>query len=365
MAGMRVCMPAIVFLLLCGGVAAADAKTLNAGLKAIRHAEPAERIRGVGLLASCTREPERSKAARALQRALFDGSAPIRHGAVGALVRLNARAAAGDIVRLLEVERDVRVLPVALLALGTLRAAGAAATLKRHAAHPDAAVRAASVAAAGDIGGRGMRRLVLNSLRMAGGEDGTWLVRSAALVALSKIGRAEDLAVVQHAYDAGGGRAFWLARASLARVVARLHPNPQGPLEGLLVDVDARVAVTAAKGLADAGLVSVLLAHLGNTQASVRAAALGGVRQAKLRQAAPRLKHMARRDRSRGVRWAATKVLFAWDDPYADALMVDAVRSKEPAIWAEAIALLARRTGATHARDAVAWSKALKARRAR
>jgi len=91
----------------------------------------------------------------------------------------------------------------------------------------------------------------------------------------------------------------------------------------------------------------------------VRAAALGGVRQAGLREALPRIRFMARRDLARGVRWAAAKVLFAFEDPLGDTLLLDAVRSREVAIWAEALALLARRTGEAHARDVVAWRNAL------
>jgi HEAT repeat protein len=373
---MRVRVPAIfVFLalLLLGGPAAADppatkpaaAKRLAAGLEALRHEHAYERVRGVALLALCATEPERSKAARALQGALFDPEPAIRQGAVGALVRLDARAAGGELVRLLGLERDVAVLPTALLALGDLKVAGADRVLTRFASHPEATVRASALTAAGDIGGPTLRRLVLNSLGMAGGEDVEWIVRSAAILALARIGRPADLAAIQRAYRTGGGHAHWLARSAIAKAVAALHPEPQGTLEQLLADPDPRVAVTAAAGLADAGYADVLLGHLRSGQSGVRAAAVGGVRQAELRRAAPGLKRMARYDASRVVRWAAAKVLFAWDDPYGDTLLLDALRSKEPAIWAEALALLAQRTGASHGRDVDAWRKELKNRRAR
>nr|MDJ0522317.1 hypothetical protein [Planctomycetota bacterium] len=237
--------------------------------------------------------------------------------------------------------------------------AGAEGVLTRYASHPEATVRASALTAAGDLGGPALRRLLLNSLRMAGGEDPAWIVRSAAILALAKIGRAEDLAVIQRAYNEGGGRARWLARAAVARAVAALHPEPRATLERLLTDQDPRVAVTAAKGLADAGLEAVLLQHLRNEKAPIRAAAVSGVQQANLRQATAMLRRMARHDASREVRWAAAKVLFAWEDPYGDTLMLDALRSKEPAIWAEAVALLGRRTGARHGRDVEGWRKEL------
>ena len=275
---MRVCIPAFFVLLVLTGTAAANAKRLEAGLKALAHEHAYERVRGIAFLSQCRKEPQRSKAVRALQRALFDPEPAIRQGAVGALVALDARAAGGDIVRLLEVERDLGVLPTALLALGDLKVAGADRVLTRFAAHPDATVRASALTAAGDLGGAALRRLVINSLRMAGGEDVEWVVRSAAILALARIGRPADLAAIQRAYDTGGGHAHWLARSAIAKAVAALHPSPQATLEQLLADPDPRVAVTAAAGLADAGYADVLLGHQRNGQSRVRAAAVGGVR---------------------------------------------------------------------------------------
>ncbi len=81
--------------------------------------------------------------------------------------------------------------------------------------------------------------------------------------------------------------------------------------------------------------------------------------------ALPQLRRMARFDRARGVRWAAAKVLFLWDDPLGDTLMLDALRSKEAAIWAEAVALLSQKTGLKRGRDVEAWKSALEKRRAR
>ncbi len=364
------CAPAIVLLFALAAPAAADGgrvdtRRMQQGLRALRDDDVQERVRGVGLLSSCRKQPECAPAVRALQRALFDPQPAVRHAVLAALTALDARAAGGDVVRLLQVEHDARVLPAALLALGSLRVAGAEAAVTKFASHPAAAVRAAAMSAAGDLGGAAMRRLVLNSLQMAGDEDSEWLVRSSAVLAMAKIGRAEDLALVQRAYRRGGGRAFWLARAAVARAVTALHPRPREPLELLLADSDPRVAVTAAKGLADAGFSAVLVRHLGNAKSSIRAAAVGGVRQADLRSAGAQLRRMARFDRSRGVRWAAAKVLFAWDDPLGDRLLLDALRSKEATIWAEALALLAQKTGGKHGRDVEAWREDLQRRRKR
>jgi hypothetical protein len=64
------------------------------------------------------------------------------------------------------------------------------------------------------------------------------------------------------------------------------------------------------------------------------------------------------------VRWAAARALFRLDDPLGDELMLVGLTSREPAIWVEAIALLARKTGAAHARDVPAWRKELRRLRA-
>ncbi|MDA1196291.1 MAG: hypothetical protein O2894_14070, partial [Planctomycetota bacterium] len=133
--------------------------------------------------------------------------------------------------------------------------------------------------------------------------------------------------------------------------------------ERLLADGDPRVAATAARGLVDTGHGEVILGQLHHGHAGVRLAAVAGVRHGRLVTARPRLHHMARFDAAREVRFAAAVTLFLWDDPTADPLMLDAVRSNDPAVWGEAVAQLARRTGAQHGRKVSAWRRELAALR--
>lgn len=353
-------LPALLLL-----AATAQAADLDPTLEALQSKDLATRVRAADRLGHTSDRQARGRAIRALERAAFDPSDAVRRAALAALVRLDAQGSAGVVVRLLSVERHPNVLPAALLALGKLGSRASFARLVPFASHPLPGVRAAALAAAGDLGGPDARRLVVNSLQMAGQEDGDWLVRSSAMLALARVGRPEDLALVRRAFREGAGRRSWMARSALARVTAALSPDPQPQLERLLMDRDPRVAVTAATGLAQAGLESVLVMHLSNAQAAVRAAAVGGVRQARLARAYPRLRRMARWDGSREVRWAAAVALFELDDPAADALMLDAVGSSEPAVWAEAVALLGRRTGASHGRNVNAWRAELRRLRSR
>jgi HEAT repeat protein len=246
-----------------------------------------------------------------------------------------------------------------------LQVQGTEQVLVQRASHPHPAVRAATLAAAGDLGGPANRRLVLNSLQMAGAEDADWLVRSSAMLALAKIGGPGDLDLIQRVYRSGGGEASWLARSALARVVAALHPRPQRTLEAMIQDPDIRVAVTAATGMAQTGLFDVLSLYLRSGVPQIRAAAVGGVRQAGLVRWLPRLRHMARWDRSREVRWAVAVALFAMEDPAGDELMIEGLKAREITVWAGALAHLSRRTGASHGRDAKAWRAELKRWRAR
>ena len=343
--------------------ASADA-ALDGAIARLAAGDPAERLRATNELGRCGTRPVCAKAARALERALFDAEPTVRRGALNALVALDARAAGGSVARLLAVEQDPTVLPAALMALGALRVQGQDALVLRYASHPAAGVRAGAIHAAGLLGGEGMRRLVLNSLRMSGDEDEQWVVRASAVLALAKLGRAEDLAVIQRAFQSGGGQKHWIARSAVAKAIAALSPRPREALERMLLDGDPRVALTAAQGLARAGYAPILRGHLRHPKASVRLAVVGAVRQAELRDTAPQLHHMVRFDGSREVRFAAALTLFAWDDPRADAMMLDAVRSNDPAVWGRAVAELARRTGAQHGRDVKAWQRALKRVRA-
>lgn len=356
-------MPA---LLVASSPAPAVADTaLDAALVGLGAPDPMTRLKATNALGRMRTEPMRSRATRALERALFDEAPLVRRGALNALVDLDARAVGGAVARLLAMEQDVEVLPAALLALGALQVAGHDALVVRYASHPAAAVRAAAMHAAGHLGGPALRRVLLNSLRMAGEEDQQWVVRASAVLALARLGHAEDLAVIRRAFQGGGGTSSWIARSAVAKAIAALDPAPRVPLERLLADADPRVAATAAIALAETGYGFVVLDRLEHGVASIRIAAVTAVRRAELRKATPRLHHMARFDRSRPVRFAAAITLFTWGDPAADAMMLDAVRSTDPAIWGQAVAQLARRTGAQHGRDVKAWARELKRVRAR
>lgn len=360
-------VPILLLLLAIAAPAHADAapdEQIDEQVARLKARDPAQRLRAANALGRCGSGAACTKAARALERALFDAVPLVRRGALNALVELDARQAGGSIVRLLGMEQDVTVVPAALIALGRLKVQGQEPLLVRHAGHPVVAVRAAAITAAGDLGGTRMRRLVLNSLRMAGAEDEAWVVRSSAVLALAKLGKAEDLATIQRAFESGGGQDHWIARSAVAKAIAALHPRPRAPLERILLDGDPRVAGTAALGLARAGYTPVIREHLRHPKASVRMAAVSAVRKVKLLDTRPRLHHMARFDGSREVRFAAALALFDWGDPAADAMMLDAVRANDPAIWGEAVAQLARRTGVQHGRDVKAWSRALKRTRA-
>ena len=345
--------------LLFGVSHAADADTrfppTQAAIQALEGKSMARRVEATNHLARARSKPERARAARALERHLFDPQPTMRRAVLNALAVLDARAAAGSVVRLLEVERDVTVLPAALITLGTLQVRGVDRLLVERAAHPHQAVRAAALTAAGDLGGAENRRLVLNSFQMAGAEDADWFVRASAMLALAKIGRAEDLELIQRVYRRDAGKEAWLARSALARVVAALHPQPRRILEAMIQDPDARVAVTAATGIATSGGARALQPFLRSDAAAIRAAAIGGVRQAKVADLVPRVRHMARWDRDREVRWAAAVTLFALEDPVGDELMIEALKSNEIAVWAGALAHLSRRTGAMHGRNPKAW----------
>ncbi len=343
--------------------ASADA-AIDRAIARLQAGDAAERLRATNELGRCGRRPACAKAARALERALFDAAPSVRRGALNALVALDARAAGGSVARLLGVEQDPTVLPAALMALGQLCVEGQDALVVRFASHPAPAVRAGALTAAGHLGGEALHRLVRNSLRMADAEDQRWIVRASAVLALARLGRAEDLAVIQRAFQSGGGQAHWIARSAVAKAIAALHPSPRAALERLLLDGDPRVALTAAQGLARTGYRPVLREHLRHGKSSVRLAVIGAVREADMREVAQQLHGMVRFDASREVRFAAAITLFLWDDPRADAMMLDAVRSNDPAIWGEAVAQLARRTGVQHGRDVKAWRRALQRVRA-
>ena len=130
-------------------------------------------------------------------------------------------------------------------------------------------------------------------------------------------------------------------------------------LTSLLGDPDARVAVTAATGLAQRGARQVLLGALGHAEPSVRAAAVGGVLQGRVRDGYPVIASLARRDPSRDVRWAATSALWKLEMREADAYVLEALGASDPGIVLAAHHLLVERVGSDLRLDVDAWKAAL------
>jgi HEAT repeat protein len=220
-------------------------------------------------------------------------------------------------------------------------------------------VRGAAVTALGHIGGMKARALVLEVLREPGGADRQWSLRAAAMLALARCGAKEDIGEIHTIYREHSGDQHWFARSAYAHVVTALDPDPLPVLQKLVGDPDRRVQVTAAVGIARTGHDAEILRLLNHLVPSVRAAAASAVAQVEVTRAYPRLRVLARFDPSRAVRWAATLALFRLEDPTADPLVLQGVTAPEPAIWADALAALAARTGERHGRDVNAWRGAL------
>jgi len=296
-----------------------------------------------------------------VKRLQEDVSADVRQAAAKALAEIGDPGTAAALAARLSLERDERVLAAVLLAIGQAGSARDVPTLGTVArTHPVPSVRAAALSALGALGGEGARAHVLYVLTMPGLPDPDWGVRSAAVLALVHCGHADDLGPVLTAYREGGGERHWFARASLARLVAARDRDPLPILRRMVVDPDPRVAVTAAVGIARTGHLQEMLHLLRHLSPTVRAAAASATARAQVEGAYGRLRSLARFDRSPRVRWAAALALFRLEEPEADDYVLSALLSREPAVWAEAIAALSRRTGEQHGRDARAWRSALR-----
>ncbi|MFV1958110.1 MAG: HEAT repeat domain-containing protein, partial [Planctomycetota bacterium] len=230
---------------------------------------------------------------------------------------------------------------------------------------PRPMVRAAAVSALGDLGGEPARRIALATVLRPGFADPDWSLRATGMLALARCGRPEDVGRVLVAYREGRGETSWFARSALARLVAAKDTDPVPLLLRLVGDPDSRVAVTAAAGLGRSGHVEELLRLLSHVVPSIRAAAATGIAKARIDKGYGHLRALVRLDPSRKVRWAAALALFQVEDPLGDELVTSAVEAREPAVWAEAIAQLAARTGERHGRDARAWRAAVLRWRAR
>jgi len=353
---------AIVGTLLCAAVAhAAEFASVGQASKALAQGDLKQRVAAANYLGGITNPKLRVHAARALERALAHRDDVTRRAAINALVQIDSRASAPALRKHLARERHTSVVPALLIALGRLGGTSDVALLLPYAgAEATPAIRTAAVTALGRLGGTQARDAALAALAATEGQDPRFALRAAAVIALSKGGHDGDFARILAVYKRTNAKRQWLARSALARAAATMAIDPVPLLNQLVRDSDARVAVTAAEGLARAGHPAHLRGLLGDGETAVRVAAIGGVQQARLQSAYPRLRRMARHDRAREVRWAAAAALFRIEDPEGDDLVLIALDSREPAIWSEAVALLAHRTGARHGRNVAAWREELR-----
>lgn len=317
-------------------------------------------------LAEARTRRDHERAFRGLVGALADPAPEVRAAVATSLERLADPRAAGHVAARLQAEREARVLSALLLALGkTDRAgtwAGLAVTYAR--SHPLASVRAAAVTALAELGGPTARAVALELVGGPHVPDPDWSLRSAAMLALSKCGQASDVGTALVAYREGGGRHHWFARCALAELLAAKDVQPMPGLHRLVQDDDPRVALTAAIGIVRRGSEEETSALLRHTSPGVRVAAATAVGREQKEALYGRLRNLARFDRARRVRWAASLALFAVEDPSGDELVLAGLSSREPVVWAEAIAALAARTNENHARDLDAWRDALRRARA-
>jgi HEAT repeat protein len=305
-------------------------------------------------------EGRRDEAVAALGEALDDASAGVRAEAAVALARLRDERAMPRLERRLSVEEEEEVLAPLLLAIGATGGRYAVDPVARRCDDRRVRVRAAAATALGDLGGEVARQRLLSLLRAASA-DPEWVVRSAAMLGLASCGKPSDAGVVLEAFRDGGGGSWWLARASLARVVATLDADPLPVLDRLMADPDARVASAAALALLRSGRRTDLLRRLSDASPSVRAAAAAACGE--VPEAAGRLRDAAFSDRDRSVRWSAALALSRLDDPVSDALLVEGIASEDPAVSLAALAECRRKTGAEIGRDPAAWRSRLAERR--
>ncbi len=363
--GRRATALAVLLLSLPPVAAAEEGPAFDRALKAVvdAGADPAARVEAAAVLAGAVEPAAKERAVATLVGALADAEPRVRIAAADALARLSDERALARLSRRLDVERDPQALGALLLAVGALGKDPEVSTVASFLAHAEASVRAAAATALGDLGGATARERLL-SLLAAPGDDPEWGVRGAVLLALSRCGKREDSGTVLVAYRDGGGAGHWFARAALARAVAALDSDPVPILDRLAADDDARVSSVAAAAFVRAGKPEELVKRLSDARPGVRAACAAAVAETALAAAVPRLRSLATEDPVRAVRWSAALALSRLDDPASDGLLVAALSSDDPQVWAQALAECRRKTGAEIGRDPDAWAKALAARRA-
>ncbi len=300
----------------------------------------------------------------ALAKTLDDPNPELRRAVLELVRARRGHGMASFVLRGLERETSVELIPSYLLAFGATANASRASSITSYVTHSVPAVRAAALTALADMGAEDARRLALHVLRDPRDPDPGWVLRSSALLALAKCGDPEDLLRIQSIVRARSGSKHWLARSAMVNVIAALHAQPARELLPYAHDGDHRVALTAMRALMRAGGLPALRPLLKHGVATTRAAAVRAVIPTRDGEFLAQVKRMAKRDPSRVVRWTAATSLFRAREREADELVIDGLRSEEPAIWSEALSLLMSRTGESHGRDAKAWKRVLAARRA-
>ncbi len=338
--------------------------TLAEAQRYLQLPDPLRRVEATNALARTTAPARRTQVLTLLRRALQDPAPAVRRGGANALRTLRDKRAAAAIRGRLDVETSLEVAPALLLALGALGDRSDVPRLSRAVARPQVQIRAASLGALAALDPLAARPHALGLLETAPAADRGFGVRAAAMLALAKAGVRDDHARVVAAYERDQVAAGWFGRSAFARATAALARDPVPVLLRLAEDADPRVAVTAAVGLGRRGHKREVATLMRHASPGPRAAAIGAVSQLGWKDAIPALLQLARTDLAADVRWAAAKALFHLDDPAGDELLVAAVDAREAAVWTEALALLARRTGRQHGRDAAAWARSLARRRA-
>jgi HEAT repeat protein len=132
--------------------------------------------------------------------------------------------------------------------------------------------------------------------------------------------------------------------------------------EQLATDADPRVIAAAAGALARLGECDEVLALTRHEEPDVRRAALVALQLAEDPRALPRARAMVREDPEPAARFEAALVLHHGGAPEADLYLVDALRSRNPLFWIEALAALEEEHGRSFGRDPDAWTAYLKAK---
>lgn len=361
-------LPVLMALVLVpvSSAAAAEIDSMRTAAEALRSEDPSMRARAVEWLGARKTAAERRTAGHLLIPMVEDPTPPVRQRTWNALAAIEARAHVPALTRRILVEPSRDVLGAALIALGRLgRAEQVAAAIDRLAREHTGSVQAAALMALARLGAPQAAARARDMLVQTEAGDPAWRRRASAMLVIARSGSRDDALYAAKIYADTQGHRFWFARSAYARLVATHMPDQITVLLGLSKDEDMRVAVTAAEGLARAGHSSTLLGLLRSSDSRVRSVAVAAVAQARLAEGYARLRYMAREDMSRRVRWATAKALWQLQDPLGDRLMLVAIGSREPAIWAEAVALLARRTGADHGRNLPAWREELRRLRSR